>query len=190
MDAELVPKTFEIFNLTTTNAILMKLTTIMYLHESVNRKALRARNIFFWLNLIASLVKLLYKLDNIWGSIPWKTTQNRFKMIATLTSLKLEPKLLSSRVMQLYKAFHLMQNLGRKPKSVRGRGLKTLWKWATKNGYFLYFQYLLRRLRNCKIYHVLLWYASLVKILLKFELIKAHLSSLRLFAALLLGLFI
>ena len=25
--------------------------------------------------------------------------------------------------MQLYKAFHLMQNLGRKPKSVRGRGL-------------------------------------------------------------------
>ena len=48
----------------------MKLTTIMYLHESVNRKALRARNIFFWLNLIASLVKLLYKLDDIWGSIP------------------------------------------------------------------------------------------------------------------------
>ena len=26
----------ETFNLTTTNAILMKLTTIMYLHESVN----------------------------------------------------------------------------------------------------------------------------------------------------------
>ena len=37
----------KMFNLTTTNAILMKLTTIMYLHESVNRKALRARNSFF-----------------------------------------------------------------------------------------------------------------------------------------------
>ena len=48
----------------------MKLATIMYLYKSVNRKALRARNSFFWLNLIASLVKLLYKLDNIWGSIP------------------------------------------------------------------------------------------------------------------------
>ena len=57
-------------NFTTTNAILMKLTTVMYLHESVNRKALRATNAFFWLNLIASLLKLLYKYDNIWGSIP------------------------------------------------------------------------------------------------------------------------
>ena len=60
----------EIFNLTTTNAILMKLTTIIYLHESVNRKALRARNSFFWLNVIISLVKLLYQLDNIFGSVP------------------------------------------------------------------------------------------------------------------------
>ena len=49
VDAESVRKTLEIFNLTTTNAILMKLTTIMYLHESVNRKALRARNSFFGL---------------------------------------------------------------------------------------------------------------------------------------------
>ena len=48
----------------------MKLTTIMYLHESVNRKALRTRNSFLWLNFIASLVKLLYKLDDIWESIP------------------------------------------------------------------------------------------------------------------------
>ena len=88
VDAEL-----EIFNLRTTNGILMKLTTIMYLHESVDRKALRIRNSFFFLlNLIASLVRLLYKLDNIRGSIPRKTTQNRFKMIATLTSLKLRPK--------------------------------------------------------------------------------------------------
>ena len=67
---ESVGKILEIFNLTTTDAVRMNLTTIMYLHESVNRKALRARNLFFWLNLIASPVKLLYKLDDIWGSIP------------------------------------------------------------------------------------------------------------------------
>ena len=70
VNAELVRKTLEIFDLTTTNAILIKLTTIIYLHESVIQIALRIRNSFFWLNLIASLVKLLYKLDNIWGSIP------------------------------------------------------------------------------------------------------------------------
>ena len=62
--AESVCKTSEIFNLTTTNAILMKLTMIMCLHESVNQKVLRARNSFLWLNLIVSLVKLLYKLDD------------------------------------------------------------------------------------------------------------------------------
>ena len=57
-------------------------------------------------------------------------------MIATL---KLEPKLLSLRVMSLYKAFHLVQNLGRKSKGVRERGLKTLWKWATqKTGIFFF----------------------------------------------------
>ena len=99
VDTELVRKTLEIFNLMTANTILMKLTTIMYPHESVNWKVLRARNSFFWLNLITSLVKLLNKLDDVWGSIPWKITQNRFSKIATLTSLKLEPKLLSSRVM-------------------------------------------------------------------------------------------
>ena len=70
VDAESVCKIFEIFNLTTTNAILMKLTTIMCLHESVNQKVLRARNSFLWLNLIVSLVKLLYKLDDICRSIP------------------------------------------------------------------------------------------------------------------------
>ena len=70
MDVESVRKMLEIFNLTTTNAILMKLTTIMYLHESVNRKDFRVRNSFFRLNLIASLMKLLYRLDDIWGSIP------------------------------------------------------------------------------------------------------------------------
>ena len=67
VDAESVGK---MFNLATINAMLMKLATIMYLHESVNRKALRVRNSFFWLNLIASLVKRLYKLDDIWGNIP------------------------------------------------------------------------------------------------------------------------
>ena len=46
LDAELVRKILEIFIVTTTNGILMKLTTIMYVHESVNRKALRARNSF------------------------------------------------------------------------------------------------------------------------------------------------
>ena len=40
MDVESERKTMKTFNLTTTNAILMKLTTIMYLHESVNRKLL------------------------------------------------------------------------------------------------------------------------------------------------------
>ena len=93
METESVRKMLENFNLTATNTILMKLTTIMYFHESVNRKALRVRNSFFRLNLIVSLLKLLHKLDNIWGSIPRNTTQNRFKMIATITSLKLEPKL-------------------------------------------------------------------------------------------------
>ena len=48
----------------------MKLITIMHLHERLNRKALRARNSIFWLNIIALLIKLLYKLDGIWRSIP------------------------------------------------------------------------------------------------------------------------
>ena len=33
-DAESIQKTFKIFNLTTTNATMGKLTTIMYLHAS------------------------------------------------------------------------------------------------------------------------------------------------------------
>ena len=74
MDGESVSKTLE-FDINYTYAVLMKLTTIINLHESVNREALRGRNSFFLLlllllNLIASLVKLLYKLDDIWGSIP------------------------------------------------------------------------------------------------------------------------
>ena len=52
MAAESVRKTLKTFNLTTTNAILMKLSTIiMYLHESINRKPLRARNSVFWRNV-------------------------------------------------------------------------------------------------------------------------------------------
>ena len=44
---ESVRKTLKNFNLTTKNAIPMKLTTIMYLYECVNRKRLRARNSVF-----------------------------------------------------------------------------------------------------------------------------------------------
>ena len=40
MNVESVLKTLQTFNLTTTNAILIKLTAIMCLHESVNRKPL------------------------------------------------------------------------------------------------------------------------------------------------------
>ena len=50
VDAESVLKTLKVFDLTNTNSILMKLTTIMYLHERVNRKALWARNSVLWLN--------------------------------------------------------------------------------------------------------------------------------------------
>ena len=67
VDAKAVRKALKMFNLTTANAIVMKLTTIMYLHESVDRKAFRARNPFF--SLIASLVRLFYKLDDIWDSM-------------------------------------------------------------------------------------------------------------------------
>ena len=45
-DVESVRKTLDIFNLTITNPMLMKLTTIMHLHESVNQIAPRARNSF------------------------------------------------------------------------------------------------------------------------------------------------
>ena len=53
--AESVRKTLKFFNLTAKNAILMKLTTIMYLHESVNRKVARARNLVFWSNFLECL---------------------------------------------------------------------------------------------------------------------------------------
>ena len=50
-DAESVRRTLETFNLTTTNAILMKCNTVIYLHGSVNQKPLRARNSVFWRNV-------------------------------------------------------------------------------------------------------------------------------------------
>ena len=43
--------------------ILMKLIMIMYLHESLNENVLRARNSYFWFNLVALLVKLLYCIN-------------------------------------------------------------------------------------------------------------------------------
>ena len=78
-NVESTRKTLKYFNLTIANALLMKLTTIMFLHESVNWKPLRARNSVFWRNVfefldyiknrhichtipfVASLVKYLYK---------------------------------------------------------------------------------------------------------------------------------
>ena len=44
MHAELRQKALKTFNLTSTNAILMKLITIMYLPESLNQKPPIARN--------------------------------------------------------------------------------------------------------------------------------------------------
>ena len=48
-DAEWYAKLWTFFNLTTQNAILMKLITVMYLHESVNRKLLEPEIHFFGL---------------------------------------------------------------------------------------------------------------------------------------------
>ena len=46
-DVESVRKTLDIFNLTITNPMLVKLITMMHLHKSVNRITPRARNSFF-----------------------------------------------------------------------------------------------------------------------------------------------
>ena len=80
----------------------MKLTTIMYLHEIVNQKPLRARNSVFWFNFqefldcikyshirctllyIASLVKFCTNWTDL-GEYSMKNHPNRFKMIASLT---------------------------------------------------------------------------------------------------------
>ena len=120
-----------LFILATANTILVKLTTIMYLHKSVNREALRARNSFFWFNFIAWLVKLLYILDHIWGSIPWKTTQNSFKVIATL---KWEPKLLSSRKLPSWCNF-MRPFIWHKSRCVNQRVLRAWPKYLLKTGH-------------------------------------------------------
>ena len=51
MDAESIRKTGKTFNLTATTAILMKHAAIMYVDESVNQKALSARNAVFCRNV-------------------------------------------------------------------------------------------------------------------------------------------
>ena len=67
--------------LTITNAFLMKLTTIIYLHESENQKAFRAWNsleyiknhhICYTLPYIGLLVGSLYKLEPILGEYSLK----------------------------------------------------------------------------------------------------------------------
>ena len=79
----------------------------------------------------------------------------------------------------------MAQNSGCKSKGVRGRSLKTLQKSATKRLSFFCFWLLLASFINCNTFHVcnIHWYTTQVKLLLKFELIKAYLSSFRLFSA-------
>ena len=84
MDAELVRKTLKTFNLTTTNPIIRKLITIMYLQNSVNRKPLKAKNSVFWCNVYECLDFM--KNHHIHHAlVPWKTSQYRSKTIAPLT---------------------------------------------------------------------------------------------------------
>ena len=95
MDAKSVRKTLKSFNLTTSNAVMMKLTTVMYLHESVKRKPLRAKNSIFGVMSTNFQTKLKTATNvcitlhcitgKIFVQIPWKTTQNRSKIIATIT---------------------------------------------------------------------------------------------------------
>ena len=96
MDAESIHKTLKALNLRTTNAILMKLTAIMYLHWSINGKPLRSKNPVFWSNVNEFLdyIKIRHKChtllcaaspEKFFAQISWKTAQNRSKMIATLT---------------------------------------------------------------------------------------------------------
>ena len=84
MDAGSVQKTLKIYNLTITHAILIKLTTIMYLHATFhltkNWDYIKSPNICDAVPCNALLVKIWYKLDLIWVSNPWKTTQNEPKM--------------------------------------------------------------------------------------------------------------
>ena len=85
------PKKLKSFNLTTTNAILMKLTRIMYLHENVTRKPLRARNSVVWRNLYEFLDNIknhhiCYALPCVaspvnFVQIPWKSPKTGPKWV-------------------------------------------------------------------------------------------------------------
>ena len=63
MGAEWVPKSWEIFNLTTANAILMKLTTILYLHNSFN--------LGFNLGIFETTLKVLTNLMHYFALLHW-----------------------------------------------------------------------------------------------------------------------
>ena len=94
MDAESVRKTLKTFN-SISNAIMMKLTTIMYLHKRLNRKPLRTKNSILgvmssnfwnkWKTTAYVCITLRYITGKVFVQIPWKATQNRSKMIATQT---------------------------------------------------------------------------------------------------------
>ena len=74
----------------------------------------------------------------------------------------------------------MVQNLRRKSKGVRRRGLKSYENGLQKKVFCLYFRHFLRRFKDCKIYCVLHLYASLVLFFFfKFELRKPHLSLFR-----------
>ena len=115
-------------------------------------KLLKSEIHFFLLHLIASIVKLLHKLNDIWGSIPWKATQNRFKMIATITSLKFNQNCCLQELCNSIRPFIWCKTL-----SINQRA------WPQKTVFCLYFRHLLRLLKYCKIYHVLHWYATTVQ---------------------------
>ena len=67
----------------------------------------------------ASLVKILYKSDFIWGSNPWKTTQKQPKIVLsapteTFNNFTTENAILMklTSIMYLYETFHMAKSLG------------------------------------------------------------------------------
>ena len=93
----------------------------------------------------------------ITGNVPWKTTQNKSKMIAYRGYVTLWGR----------------QNVW--PKSYIAMGYK--------NAFLLIFDISYVALKTVTYLMSYTRYASLVKFLLRFELIKAHLSSFRVFSA-------
>ena len=73
-----------------------------------------------------------------------------------------------------------MQNVGRKLKEARKPGLKALWKWATKRFFIFDIYYVGLKIVTYVMSYT--GYAPLVKKLFKCDVIKAHLSSFRLFS--------